>query len=205
MVQILRQVWVQQYYATEEATMQWRDDGDLPPGALLIHSPYDVEARLSVKRAILWAGSKVHLTETCDDETAHLMTHVETTTATTYDGAVTETIQTALAAKGLLPEDHIVDSGYLDAELLVTSQKRHGLTLLGPVPLDTSWQAQAATGFDATQLLVDWQRQKVSCPAGKTSRCWTPTHDRHGKDVVHIKFDPKDESYATLLILHVVD
>jgi transposase len=41
----------------------------------------------------------VHLTETCDDETPHLITHVETTTATTYDGAVTETIQTALAAK----------------------------------------------------------------------------------------------------------
>ena len=76
-------------------------------------------------------------TETCDDETPHLITHVETTTATTYDGAVTETIQTALAAKGLLPEEHIVDSGYLDAELIVTSQKRHGLTLLGPVPLDT--------------------------------------------------------------------
>ncbi len=131
-------------------------------------------------------------TETCDDETPHLITHVETTTATTYDGAVTETIQTALAAKGLLPEEHIVDSGYLDAELIVSSQKTHGLTLLGPVPLDTSWQAQAATGFDATQFLVDWQQQKVSCPAGKTSRCWTPTHDRHGKDVVHIKFDPKD-------------
>jgi len=137
MVQILRQVWVQQYYATEEATMQWRDDGDLPPAALLIHSPYDVEARLSVKRDILWAGYKVHLTETCDDETPHLITHVETTTATTYDGAVTETIQTALAAKGLLPEEHIVDSGYLDAELIVSSQKTHGLTLLGPVPLDT--------------------------------------------------------------------
>ncbi len=192
MVQILRQVWVQQYYATEEALMQWREDGDLPPGALLIHSPYDAEARLSVKRDILWAGYKVHLTETCDDETPHLITHVETTAATTYDGAVTETIQTALSAKGLLPEEHIVDSGYIDAELIVTSQKRHGLTLLGPVPADTSWQAQAATGFDAPQFHVDWEHQKVTCPVGKTNRCWTCTHDRHGKDVVHIKFDPVD-------------
>lgn len=109
MVQILRQVWVQQYLTTAEGAMQWRGSEDLPPGALLIHSPYDAEARLSVKRDILWAGYKAHLTETCDDELPHLITHVETTVATTYDGAVTETIQTALAAKGLLPEEHIVD------------------------------------------------------------------------------------------------
>lgn len=192
LVQILRQVWVQQYYATEEARIGWREDEDLPPGALLIHSPYDVEARLSVKRDILWAGYKVHLTESCDEETPHLITHVETTAATTYDGAVTETIQAALAAKGLLPQEHIVDSGYIDAELIVASQKRDGMTLLGPVPADTSWQSQAATGFAAAQFLVDWQQQKVVCPTGKTSSCWTPTHDRHGKDVVHIKFAPKD-------------
>jgi transposase len=91
-----------------------------------------------------------------------------------------------------LPEEHIVDSGYLDAELIVASQKKHSLTLLGPVPADTSWQAQAATGFDATQFQVDWEQQKVTCPAGKTSRCWTCTHDRHGKEAIHIKFAPTD-------------
>jgi transposase len=63
------------------------------------------------KREILWAGYKVHLTETCDNDTPHLITHVETTPATTYDGAVTETIHTALEAKGLLPEEHMIDSG----------------------------------------------------------------------------------------------
>ncbi len=75
----------------------------------------------------------------------------------------------------------------------MTSQRKYdGLTLLGPVAADTSWQAQAATGFDATQFHVDWQPQKVICPVGKTNRCWTCTHDRHGKDVIHIKFDPAD-------------
>jgi transposase len=74
----------------------------------------------------------------------------------------------------------------------VTSQKKYGLTLLGPVPADTSWQAQAATGFDVAQFLVDWQQQKVTCPAGKTSRCWACTHDRHGKEAIHIKFAPTD-------------
>jgi transposase len=63
------------------------------------------------KREILWAGYKVHLTQTCDGELPHLIPHVETTLATTYDGAVTETIHAALEAKGLLPEEHRVDSG----------------------------------------------------------------------------------------------
>lgn len=50
-----------------------------------------------------------------------MITHVETTAATTYDGAVMETIHVSLAEKGLLPEDHVVDSGYLDADILVQS------------------------------------------------------------------------------------
>ena len=95
MVQVLRQVWVQQYYAPD-GPVGWRTEEDLPPSALQIHSPYDAEARFSTKRDIFWAGYKVHLTETCDDDTPHLITHVETTPATTYDGAVTETIHTAL-------------------------------------------------------------------------------------------------------------
>ena len=110
MVQVLRQVWVQQYYAPN-GPVRWRTEEDRPPSALQIHSPYDGEARFSTKRDILWAGYKVHLTETCDEELPHLITHVETTPATTYDGAVTETIHVALEAKGMLPEEHIVDSG----------------------------------------------------------------------------------------------
>lgn len=74
----------------------------------------------------------------------------------------------------------------------MASQKKYGLTLLGSVPADTSWQAQAATGFDVTQFHVDWQQQQVTCPVGKTNQCWTRTHDRYGKDVIHIKFDPAD-------------
>src|SRR6266536_4987711 len=160
--------------------------------ALQIHSPYDVEARFSTKRDILWAGYKVHLTETCDEGLPHLITHVETTPATTYDGAVTETIHAALEAKALLPEDHIVDSGYLDAEVLVSAEHRQKITLIGPVAADTSWQARDEHSFDKSQFSIDWQEQQVTCPQGKTSRYWIPTHDRHGKDVIHIKCNPQD-------------
>ena len=191
MVQTLRQVWVQQFYASE-GPVQWRSVEDLAPSALLIHSPYDVDARFSTKRDILWAGYKVHLTETCDDEIPHLLTHVETTPATTYDGAVVETIHASLAEKGLLPQEHVVDAGYLDAEVLVSSQQKHAITLIGPVAVDNSWQAQAEQGFDITHFTIDWSQRQVRCPMSKDSRLWINTHDRHGKDVIHIKFTPAD-------------
>jgi len=191
MVQILRQVWVQQYYSPSEH-IQWRVDEDLPPCAVQIHSPYDAEARFSVKREVMWAGYKVHLTETCEEDLPHLITHVETTTATVYDGALTETIHTALEAKGFLPEEHIVDSGYLDAEVLTSAERRQQITLIGPVAQDTSWQARESQNFEKTQFTIDWQAHQVTCPMGKTSRDWIPTNDRHGKDVIHIKFNPVD-------------
>lgn len=44
-IETLRRVWLQHYHAHEQQT-PWRADGELPPSALLITSPYDVEARV---------------------------------------------------------------------------------------------------------------------------------------------------------------
>lgn len=64
-VVVLRQVWVQQFYAVApDAPMRWRKAEDLPPAPLLISSPYDPEARYSKKRETEWVGYKVHLSET---------------------------------------------------------------------------------------------------------------------------------------------
>ena len=57
----------------------------MPSPAELIASPYDPEARYSTKREVEWVGYKVHLTETCETETPHLIVNVETTPATTPD------------------------------------------------------------------------------------------------------------------------
>jgi len=124
-VRTLRRVWVQQFYAPADA-VRWRDADDLPPASLLIRSPYDPEARYGKKRDTEWSGYKVHLTETCDDAAPHLITNVETTPATTTDVAMTGTIHTHLAAKGLLPDEHIVDAGFMTADHVVTSQVDHG-------------------------------------------------------------------------------
>jgi transposase len=48
-VDILRRVWVQQYYIQEE-DLFWRQSDNVPPSELAIHSPYDPEARFSIKR-----------------------------------------------------------------------------------------------------------------------------------------------------------
>jgi len=60
-VETLRRVWIQHYHAREQGTA-WRADDELPPSALLITSPYDVEARYSRKKSTAWTGYKVHFT-----------------------------------------------------------------------------------------------------------------------------------------------
>lgn len=87
-VAILRQVWQQQYYPLQPGGhIRWRDDADAPTPPERIHSPYDVEARYSSKGSVNWVGYKVHLTETCDDDAPHVITHVVTTPATIPDDA----------------------------------------------------------------------------------------------------------------------
>ena len=102
-VEIMRQVWVQQFYRSE-ADIQWRTEAEgVPPSALFIASPYDPEAHFAKKRSTSWVGYKVHLTESCEEDQPHLITHVETTAAPVADGDALETIHDALAADDLLP------------------------------------------------------------------------------------------------------
>jgi transposase len=191
-VETLRRVWLQQYYARAGGPIRWRSSADSPPAQLLINSPYDPEARYGGKRDLTWVGYKAHLTETCDPDAPQLVTHVETTPATTHDGQVVEAIHADLARKELLPSEHLVDTGYPDSDLLVSSQKQYGVDLLGPVMGDTSWQARAATGFELSAFSVDWAAHRVTCPEGHGSVKWCPTHDRHGNEVIHIEFAAAD-------------
>ncbi len=189
-VQVLRQVWVQQF-VMEEGTLRQRDAKELPPALQQILSPYDAQARYSTKREMGWSGYKVHLTESCDEEAPHLITHVQTTPAPLHDGEVTATIQAELAAADLSPSEHLVDEGYTDAPLLVESQQQ-GIDLLGPVARDGSWQAAAGQGYDQSHFVVDWDAEKVCCPAGKQSHLWFARRDDQGNDIIQVKFSPKD-------------
>jgi transposase len=190
-LEILRQVWVQQYYGPDEP-VRWRAGGDVPPAERLIHSPYDVEARYSTKRGQPWLGYKVHLTETCDDDTPHLITQVETTAATVQDDAVTARIEDDLAARGLAPAVHLVDAGYTTAGHLVTSRDEHGIDLVGPVAASAGWQARAGTGFDLDHFAIDWDARTVTCPQGKDSRSWEEREAPTGRAQIRVRFHTGD-------------
>ena len=190
-VEVLRRVWIQQFYVSE-GHIHWRADDNIPPASLLISSPYDPEAHLSIKRSTVWTGYKVHVTETCDEDSPHLLIHVETTAATTQDMEMTAEIHQALADKHLLPSEHVVDTGYVDGPHLVSSREEHRIELLGPVTIDPSWQAKARQGFDAASFVIDWQAKQASCPQGKLSRKWKPTHDRGDTQVIRVEFGKAD-------------
>ena len=188
-VQLLRQVWVQQFYAsTDETPIRWRTAEDLPTASLLISSPYDPDARYSKKRDTEWTGYKVHLTETCDDDTPNLITDVTTTPAPTSDSSALPLIQEHLAARQVTPGEQIVDSGYMSADHLLTSSTDHQIDLLGPVGEDHSWQAQAENGFAAAQFVIDWDAKQAVCPQGQQSVVWMERTDRHGHATVDIRF-----------------
>lgn len=188
-VEILRQVWIQQFMH-EGGQVKWRKAGNMPPAAIMIESPYDAEAHYSRKRAQQWVGYKVHLSESCDPELPHLITHVETTPATTQDSQMTATIHRRLAEKGLLPETHLVDAGYVDAAELVESEQQYQVELFGPVRPDNSWQARTEEAFDLPCFAIDWQAQSVTCPQGHPSKSWHPRTDPDAPQTIIVRFDP---------------
>jgi transposase len=190
-VQILRQVWVQNYMWID-GTIRWRSSEDIPPAAQYIGSPYDAEAHYSKKRSTTWVGYKVHLTETCEKGSPHLITHVETTSAPVSDDARTAVIHEGLKRKDLLPEQHIVDTGYVDAKLLVDSQQDYQIDLVGPTRRNHQWQANQQMGFDADHFCINWEQQQATCPEGHTSSSWTPAIDNRTNEVIKIKFSTKD-------------
>lgn len=190
-VVLLRQVWIQQYCLSQER-LTFRDKDNLPPGEKLIVSPYDDEARMSQKRQTDWVGYKVHMTETCQKDQPHLITQVETTKATLPDCQMTKKIHEHLDQKKLLPDQHFVDYGYMDAENLVCIQNDYQTDLIGPVPIDNSWQSRQNQGFDASSFDIDWGHRQAICPMGKSSSAFSQSHNRYSQSVIHVRFQNKD-------------
>lgn len=104
----------------------------------------------------------------------NLVTNIATTASTLPDSRALEGIHQSQQRRGLLPDEHYLDSGYPSAELITGSAARFGVALITPVLLDTSRQARAKQGFAAHDFTIDWQTQQATCPAGKTSTTWNP-------------------------------
>jgi transposase len=200
-VATLRQLWAQHFERRPDASatstppvsrVRLKTPRELPRAADNLESPYDVEARYSRKRGAPWTGYTVHLSETCDATEVHLITHVHTTPATVHEAMCTAAIQQALVDKDCAPQEHLVDSAYIDAALLVSSPQEQGITLFGPPRPNASWQAHVEGAYTIEQFQIDWDRQQVTCPQGKVSATWTPQMDHTGSASISVKFRQKD-------------
>src|SRR5215217_2001311 len=190
-VQTLRLLWIQQYYRDRNG-LRWRGKGELPPGALAIGSPYDTQARYGIKRGMGWRGYKAHFTETCEPDRPHLIVHVATTMAATADVDTVAARHTDLASADLLPDEHLVDAGYVSVDHILAARANHNVDLIGPLPPDSGWQARGEGGFDLSRFRIDWDRKQVTCPNGKTSRNWHDSRSRQGLPIVQVSFRGPD-------------
>ena len=198
-VAVLRQVW-ERHFARDgappagdgsEGGVRFRPKGELP-AAGKVESPYDTEARFRRRGGVSWVGYVVHLSETCEDDAVRLITHAMTTTATVHEARCTAEIHEALAGKGLPPAEHLVDSAYVDAELLVRSREELGIALIGPGRPDPAWQTRVEGGFTAERFEVDWGRKQARCPQGRLSAGWSERTEGSGRPYVRVSFRQAD-------------
>ena len=203
-VRVLRTVLIQQFYRGDGETGQeviWREEEKnggygLPPGRARIVSPYDPDARYGEKRGKGWLGYKAHYTETVSDPAGddratgrparpNIVTGAQITRAAVHDVKMTGPVHDQHEQRGLAPGEHAVDSGYASAEELIAARER-GITLIGPLPADTSRQARAG-GYTADMFAIDWDAGQVTCPQGAVAGSWTPSR-QHGTDVIVVRF-----------------
>src|SRR5215467_3193257 len=114
---------------------------DLPvPGSSF---PPTIAKHATATRGI-WPGPGIKFTSTplCEEDEPHFIVEVVSTDATTVDGAVLQGIHEHEAAHDLLPHQHLMDRGYVDAEVLAESQRRYQVDVVGPVMPDTCLHIQ---------------------------------------------------------------
>jgi transposase len=198
-VNTLRLTWARHYSRGDDQNdgssskrVRFKNNRELGRASGAIESPYDTEARYRHRYSTDWTGYMVHLTETCEKDELHLITHVETTAATVHESQKTEHIHQALVAKGVPPGEHLVDSAYIDAELLVDSLEQHQIELIGPGKGNVSWQAKTEGAFALEQFQIDWASKVVSCPQNKQSSNWKEGLDQNGAPIIYVQFSSND-------------
>jgi transposase len=195
-VEVLRRVWVRHCVREDGAPpgggAKLRGKDDPPPEGEPVESPYDLQARFRTRSGTSWTGYVVHLSETCEDDTVHLITHTMTTTATVHEARCTAAIHEALAGKGLVPGEHLVDAAYVDAGLLVRGREELGIELVGPPRPNPSWQTKIEGGHTIDRFEVDWGKERVRCPQGKLSSAWSRQIDHAGMPYVSVMFRKAD-------------
>ena len=189
MVKLLEQMWEQQL-EINEGKVCFLAAEKLAPVGERFDSPYDAEAKFGKKRSTGWQGYKVHLTETCGEDSPHLITNVITTAAFLPDTEVNFKIHEDLKEKGISPGIHLVDAGYPENEWMLKSRKE-GIRVIGPARLNHHWQAKEGKGFALKDFIIDWENRQVVCPNGKIGKNWS-TSKSAGKEKYRVRFKSSD-------------
>lgn len=193
-VESLRLAWSRHYARDETPSastsggMRFKTNREVTQADERIESPYDPEARYRRKSGRHWTGYMAHVSETCEEDSVHLITPVHTTTADVHEAMCTETIHRALTEKDLPPHEHLVDAGYVSAELLVCSQVDYGIDLIGPARGNPTWQSKVKGAYTGDQFTIDWAGRVVHCPQGVASAAWHDYLDEEGKPYHLISF-----------------
>ena len=117
----------------------------------------------------------------------NLITGVATTRASVADAEMTTPVNAALHRRDLAPGRHYLDSGYGSARHVLDAARLFGITLVTPLPADSSRQARAGDGYDRTAFAIDYDARTVTCPQGKPSTGWTPAR-QEGRGVIVVRF-----------------
>jgi transposase len=199
-VHTLRRVWQRHY--RREPTDNKEDDSpgtgrfttQAEPAASQdpIETPDDGEARYRHQRGLDWIGYTVHLSDTCDEEQVHRITHVKTTPANLAEARCTDAIQRALGANGRAPKTPLAAAGSMAADLLVQSATQPGIRLVGPVRDSARWQHHVEGAYGLAQLTIDWAAHRAYCPQGHRSASWYPFRHANGHHDIRVTFAKED-------------
>jgi transposase len=188
----LATIWQQRY---ERIDGQVRRRATTVDSTELLVTPHDPGVRIGQKRGHAWWGDKVHVTETVaeppDPDAAdqadspdqiRFITDVTTSPAPSGDGAALAEIRAHLIERDLLPEEQVVDSGYVSGKHLAASEAA-GVDLVGPPLADTS-----TNGFKLPDFEIDRAARQAVCPAGQVATKWAVRTERDGSSSIQIRF-----------------
>ena len=199
-VSYLRQIWSMHYVRekppdsskTKHYSLRLKQGDEIPPVRMKPQSPYDPETRYGNKRTKKWVGYKVHLSESCDENRPRFLTHSMTTEAGFHDQHCAPLIHEALARKKLLPGKHLTDTGYINAEVLLDSQRRYQVKLIGAAMANSSWQTRKEGAFSTKDFKLNWEERRAFCPGEKFSRSWGEFETEKMGKFVRIQFEKED-------------
>jgi transposase len=191
-IRTLATIW-QQRYERVDGRVRWR--ATTVDSTELIVTPHDPGVRVGQKRGHVWWGDKVHVTETIAEPPApeeadradpadrvRFITDVTTGPAPSGDGQALAEIRAHLTERDLLPDEQVVDSGYVSGKHLAESEA-DGVDLVGPPLADTS-----TNGFKLADFAIDRAARRAVCPAGRVATKWAVRTERDGSRSLQLRF-----------------